>query len=104
ERDECECANESAGLRHGSLSSFRVRGARYDPPSRGGDTGLCRGGDEVVTCPESQAGSGCTVWAMAMDEALDRVEAQLQEEGQRGVSAIPGAIRALHGGARGLAA
>jgi phosphate transport system protein len=32
---------------------------------------------------------------MAMDEALDRVEAQLQEEGQRVVSAIHGAVRAL---------
>jgi phosphate transport system protein len=33
--------------------------------------------------------------SMAIDEALDRVEAQLQEEGQRVVSAIRGAIRAL---------
>src|SRR2546421_10448669 len=32
---------------------------------------------------------------MAIDEALDRVEAQLQEEGQRVVSAVRGAIRAL---------
>jgi phosphate transport system protein len=32
---------------------------------------------------------------MAMDEALDGVEAQLQEEGQRVVSAIRGAMRAL---------
>jgi phosphate transport system protein len=32
---------------------------------------------------------------MAIDEALDRVEAQLQEEGQRVVSAIRGALRAL---------
>jgi len=32
---------------------------------------------------------------MAIDEALDRVEAQLQEEGQRVASAIHGAIRAL---------
>jgi phosphate transport system protein len=32
---------------------------------------------------------------MAIDEALDRVEAQLQEEGQRVVSAIHGAVRAL---------
>src|SRR4051794_1465823 len=32
---------------------------------------------------------------MAIDDALDRVEAQLQEEGQRVVSAIHGAIRAL---------
>jgi phosphate transport system protein len=32
---------------------------------------------------------------MAIDEALDRVEAELQEEGQRVVSAIHGAIRAL---------
>jgi phosphate transport system protein len=32
---------------------------------------------------------------MAIDEALDRVEAQLQEEGQRVVSGIRGAIRAL---------
>jgi phosphate transport system protein len=32
---------------------------------------------------------------VAIDEALDRVEAQLQEEGQRVVSAIHGAVRAL---------
>jgi phosphate transport system protein len=32
---------------------------------------------------------------VAIDEALDRVEAQLQEEGQRVVSAVQGAIRAL---------
>ena len=32
---------------------------------------------------------------MAIDEALDRVEARLQEEGQRVVSAIHGAVRAL---------
>ncbi len=32
---------------------------------------------------------------MAIDEALDRIEAQLQEEGQRVVSAIHGAMRAL---------
>src|ERR1700741_1843538 len=32
---------------------------------------------------------------MAIDEALDQIEAQLQEEGQRVVSAVRGAIRAL---------
>ena len=32
---------------------------------------------------------------MAIDEALDRIEAQLQEEGQRVASAIHGAVRAL---------
>jgi phosphate transport system protein len=32
---------------------------------------------------------------MAIDEALDRVEAQLQEEGQRVISAVRGAVRAL---------
>ena len=32
---------------------------------------------------------------MAIDEALDRIEAQLQEEGQRVLSAIRGAVRAL---------
>ena len=32
---------------------------------------------------------------MAIDEALDRLEAQLQEEGQRVVSAVHGAVRAL---------
>ena len=32
---------------------------------------------------------------MAIDEALDRLEAQLQEEGQRVVSAVQGAVRAL---------
>jgi phosphate transport system protein len=34
---------------------------------------------------------------MAMDEALDRLEAQLQEEGQRVLSAVQGAVRALGG-------
>ena len=32
---------------------------------------------------------------MAIDEALDRVEAQLQEEGRRVLSAVRGAVRAL---------
>ncbi len=32
---------------------------------------------------------------MAIDEALDRIEAQLQEEGQRVISAVRGAMRAL---------
>jgi phosphate transport system protein len=32
---------------------------------------------------------------MAIDEALDRLEAQLQEEGQRVLSAVRGAVRAL---------
>jgi len=32
---------------------------------------------------------------VAIDEALDRIEAQLQEEGQRVVSAVRGALRAL---------
>jgi phosphate transport system protein len=32
---------------------------------------------------------------MAIDESLDRLEAQLQEEGQRVVSAVQGAVRAL---------
>ena len=32
---------------------------------------------------------------MAIDEALDRIESQLQEEGQRVVSAVRGAVRAL---------
>jgi phosphate transport system protein len=40
---------------------------------------------------------------MPIDEALDRVEAQLQEEGQRVVSAIHGAVRALQQGDRELA-
>ena len=56
---------------------------------------LWRGGDEVVTWAQSPGVSGCTVWGMAIDEALDLVEAQLQEEGQRVVSAVRGAIRAL---------
>jgi phosphate transport system protein len=34
---------------------------------------------------------------MAIDDALDRLEAQLQEEGQRVVSALQGAVRALDG-------
>jgi phosphate transport system protein len=41
--------------------------------------------------------------SVAMDEALDRVEAQLQEEGQRVVSAIRGAVRALQERDRELA-
>ena len=36
--------------------------------------------------------------AVAIDEALDRIEAQLQEEGQRVLSAIRGAVRALQEG------
>jgi len=32
---------------------------------------------------------------MAIDEALDRLEAEIQEEGQRVVSAVRGAMRAL---------
>jgi len=32
---------------------------------------------------------------MSIDEALDRIEAQLQEEGQRVLSAVHGAVRAL---------
>jgi phosphate transport system protein len=35
------------------------------------------------------------VFPVAIDEALDRVEAQLQEEGQRVLSAVRGAVRAL---------
>jgi len=38
---------------------------------------------------------GCTVSRMAIDEALDRLEAQLQEEGHRVLSALQGAVRAL---------
>jgi phosphate transport system protein len=39
---------------------------------------------------------GCTVSVMALiDAALDRIEAQLQEEGQRVLSAVRGAVRAL---------
>ena len=34
---------------------------------------------------------------MAIDDALDRLEAQLQEEGQRVVAAVQGAVRALGG-------
>jgi phosphate transport system protein len=50
----------------------------------------------VVTHPRIQGSTGCTVSGMAIDEALDRLEAQLQEEGQRVISAVRGAIRALH--------
>src|SRR5437588_789595 len=32
---------------------------------------------------------------MAIDESLDRIEAELQEEGQRVVQAVRGAVRAL---------
>src|SRR5207253_2841935 len=92
---EGEHADEIPGLRHGSLSSFRGSRATYGRPRGGLATGLWRPGDEVVTDPESPAGNGCTVSAMAIDDALDRVEAQLQEEGQRVVSAVRGATRAL---------
>ena len=34
---------------------------------------------------------------MAIDEALDRIEAQLQEEGQRVLSAVRGAVRQVLG-------
>jgi phosphate transport system protein len=34
---------------------------------------------------------------MAIDESLDRIEAELQEEGQRVLSAVRGAVRALAG-------
>src|SRR5438876_3404304 len=34
---------------------------------------------------------------MAIDEALDRIEAELQEEGQRVLAAVRGAVRALAG-------
>jgi len=40
---------------------------------------------------------------VAIDEALDRVEAQLQEEGQRVLSAVRGAVRALQEGDTELA-
>src|SRR5437588_825433 len=68
---------------------------RYDPPAGGWDTGLLRGGYEVVTHPRKKADIACTVSPMAIDEALDRLEAQLQEEGQRVVSSVRGAVRAL---------
>ena len=41
---------------------------------------------------------------MAIDEDLDRIEAALQEEGQRVLSAVRGAIRALGENDRELAA
>ena len=41
---------------------------------------------------------------MAMDEALDRIESRLQEEGRRVLNAVRGAIRALAEGDRELAA
>jgi phosphate transport system protein len=34
---------------------------------------------------------------MSIDQALDRIEAQLQEEGQRVLSAVHGAVRAMQG-------
>src|SRR3977135_3890168 len=40
---------------------------------------------------------------MAIDESLDRIEAELQEEGQRVLSAVRGAIRALGESDRELA-
>jgi phosphate transport system protein len=55
---------------------------------------LLRRGDEVVTGAEGRADTGYGA-SVAIDEALDGLEAQLQEEGQRVLSALHGAVRAL---------
>jgi phosphate transport system protein len=52
-------------------------------------------GYEVVTYPQTLCLSGVYRVGMAMDEGLDRIEAELQEEGQRVLSAVRGAVRAL---------
>jgi phosphate transport system protein len=48
-----------------------------------------------VTYPQTSPWVGCTVGQMAIDESLDQIEAELQKEGQRVVSAIRAAVRAL---------
>jgi phosphate transport system protein len=78
------------------------------PPPYGGarggwDTALLRPGYEVVQPPGRLALRRYTVSHMAIDEGLDRIEAQLQEEGQRVLAAIRGAIRALEERDRELA-
>jgi phosphate transport system protein len=49
----------------------------------------------VVTYNQEIPVVACTVRQMAIDEALDRIEAELQKEGQRVVSAVRAAVRAL---------
>lgn len=49
----------------------------------------------MVTRPPTPAVFACTLSRVAIEDALNRLEAQLQEEGQRVVSAVQGAIRAL---------
>ena len=48
-----------------------------------------------MTYTQESPVAGCTVRQMAIDEALDRIEAELQKEGQRVVSAIRAALQAL---------
>lgn len=76
---------------------FLLLGSRptYDQAGGRWDTGGLQGGYEVVTHPQEPVPVRCTVSMVAIDEALDRVEAQLQEEGQRVLSAVRGAVRAL---------
>ena len=72
----------------GSRPTYGRAGGRWD-------TGGLQPGYEVVTHPEKPLPVRCTVFVVAIDEALDRVEAQLQEEGQRVLAAVRGAVRAL---------
>ena len=48
-----------------------------------------------MTYTQESPVAGCTVRHMAIDEALDGIEAELQKEGQRVVSAVRAAVRAL---------
>ena len=59
----------------------------------------------MVTRPDAAAGYQLVRWVlMSIDTALEQIEAQLQEMGQRVVSAVHGAMRALEERDRELAA
>ena len=64
-----------------------------------------RGGDEVVTGAGAPPRKQLVRWfPMSIDTALEQIEAQLQEMGQRVLSAVHGAMRALEERDRELAA
>ena len=89
-------ANELAVSRHLGFPPPQGSRARYGRSCRGWDNPPLRGGDEVVTRPDAAAGYQLVRWVlMSIDTALEQIEAQLQEMGQRVVSAVHGAIRAL---------
>src|SRR6266446_4680200 len=89
------CESKSRASASGCLL-LRGSGQTYDEPSGGWETGLWRCGDGVVTYPGNPPVYGCTVWArMAIDEALNQIEAELQKEGERVLTAVRGAMRAL---------